>query len=157
MSGHVTIEVYLCLNPHHEDTNAKPRWEYSSTKAEPGSGNKKVHMKKSVRTWWVKYLTYTTEILNFLGNRNDLRTAKLDLETKTVFQYTFVPLLWCNFIIFQKPKNYCQKAPCNKKQKKMIKSFTPHPPALLQVSFEGQMFVLFMANMIQSGQLMLNF
>jgi len=73
---------------------------------------------------------------------------KLDLETKTEFKYIFVPLLRCIFIIFQKPKNYCQKATSNKKQKKMIKTFTLYSPVLLQVSFEGQMFVLFMSNMI---------
>lgn len=156
INGHVTVEPCLCLNPVHEGTNAKPSWEYSPTKAEPGSGNKEVPMKKLLRTWWVKYLIYSTEFSNFLGNRNDLKTDKLDLETKPVFQYIFAPLLWYNFIIFQKPTNYCQKAPCYKKQKKMIKSFTPHSTALLQVSFEGQIFVLFMAKMIQSGQPMPN-
>lgn len=47
--------------------------EYSPTKAEPGSGNKKVPKKKLLRTWQVKYLIYSTDFSNFLGNRDDLK------------------------------------------------------------------------------------
>lgn len=36
-NGLNTIEVYLGLNPCHEGTNAKPWWEYSPAKPEPGS------------------------------------------------------------------------------------------------------------------------
>lgn len=69
-----------------------------------------------------------------------------------MFQYIFVPLLWCNFITFQMPRNYWQKTSHHKMQKKMIASFILNSPVSLQASFEWQLFVLLIANITQNCQ-----